>query len=158
MDVARLARSLLAGCFLVAAANCKKCESCVEDEREEEEEKNIARDHFWRAQVTVVGQGRVKTFVPAFDCTSDGTTQSGECGPKLLRFKEMKPPTMEATGAAGWTFDHWESQIRQPDGGMRTRTGPMPDGRIYLNGFGYTDTGEIEFVKAVFTVAEDGGR
>ena len=26
----------------------------------------------------------------------------------------------------------------------------MPDGRVYLNGFGYEDTGELETVTAVF--------
>lgn len=158
MIASRFARPLVVACLLVAAANCKKCESCLEDESEEEEERNAQRDHFWRAQIVVVGKGRVKTFVPAFDCTSDGTTQTGDCGPKLVRFREMKPPMMEATADAGWMFDHWESQIREPDGGMTTRKGPMPDGRIYLNGFGYTDTGELEFVKAVFALDGDGGR
>ena len=26
----------------------------------------------------------------------------------------------------------------------------MPDGRVYLDGFGYSDTGELETVTAVF--------
>ena len=159
MDFRGFRRALVVACLSLAAANCKKCESCVEDEKEEEEEKNAMRDHFWRVQISLVGKGRVKTFGPAFDCVSDGATQTGECGPKLVRFKEMHPPTMEATGAAGWTFEHWESQIREPDGGMATRTGPMPDGKVYLNGFGYTDTGELELVKAVFVMlAPEGGR
>lgn len=128
----------------------------MEDEREEEEERNAAREHFWRAQIAIVGEGRVKTFIPAYDCTSDGHAQTGDCGPKLVRFKELKPPTMQATPAAGWRFDHWESRIRVPDGGLTTRTGPMPDGPIYVNGFGYSDTGELETVTAVFARAVEG--
>jgi hypothetical protein len=92
----------------------------------------------------------VKTFVDAFDCTSDGTTQRGVCGPKLVRFKELAPPTMEARPAPGWRFDHWDALIREPDGSTHGRAGPMPDGRVYLNGFGYSDTGQLETVTAVF--------
>ena len=97
----------------------------------------------------------MKTFIAAFDCTSDGATQRGECGPKLVTFKEMQPATMEATAAPGWRFDHWESLIHQPDGAMIPRQGPMPDGRVYLNGFGYADTGQLEVVKAVFARAPE---
>ena len=63
---------------------------------------------------------------------------------------------MRATGAPGWKLDHWESRTRQRDGGMTSRVGPMPDGRVYLNGFGYSDTGGLETVTAVFTEARDG--
>ena len=33
---------------------------------------------------------------------------------------------------------------------MRRRSGRMPDGRLYMNGFGYEDTGQLETVTAVF--------
>ena len=140
--------------LLGAAPGCK---GCRDDEAEEAEERNLRRDHFWRAQISLSGKGTVRTFVPAFDCTSDGTSQSGDCGPKLLRFKELAPPTMEAVAAEGWRFDRWEAEIRSPDGGVRPRNGPMPDGRVYLDGFGYTDTGELETVRAVFVPAPGGG-
>ena len=145
----RIPRALLVAAVALAAASCSKCDAC-EDEREEEEERNLARDHIWRAQIAIVGAGRVKTVTDAFDCTSDGTTQRGACGPRLVRFKEMHPPMMEATSAPGFRFDHWESQIRAPDGAVAPRKGPMPDGPVYLNGFGYSDTGELELVTAVF--------
>jgi hypothetical protein len=128
-----------------------------EEEAEEKEEREMQRDHFWRVQIVVEGQGTVKTFIPAFDCTSDGTTQIGECGPKLVRFKELAPPTMEARPSSGWKLDRWESQIRAPDGSVHPRKGPMPDGRVYLNGFGYEDTGELETVRAVFVRLAVGG-
>jgi hypothetical protein len=133
------------------------CKACRKDEVEEEEEREGERAHFWRVQVAIAGKGTVKTFIPALECTSDGTTQSGDCGPKLLEFTELTPPTMEATAAPGWRFDHWESQIREPDGSVEPRKGPMPDGRVYLNGFGYRDTGELETVRPVFVLASDGG-
>ena len=38
-------------------------------------------------------------------------------------------------------------------GSKRPRAGPMPDGDVYLDGFGYADTGELETVTAVFTPA-----
>jgi hypothetical protein len=140
-------RALLLG--LVAVTGCRGCASC-DSEEEEEEERNLVRDHFWRAQIAIVGKGAVKTYVHAFDCSSDGGGAAGACGPLLVRFKELAPPTMEATPAAGWVFDHWESQIREPDGASRPRAGKMPDGRVYLNGFGYADTGQLETVTAVF--------
>jgi hypothetical protein len=135
--------------FFVAGTGCKGCASC-DSEEEEAEERDRERDHFWRAQIAIVGQGRVRTFVRAFDCTSDGRATSGECGPLLVKFRELAPATMEATPAPGWAFDHWESQIRERDGAVGARAGKMPDGRVYLNGFGYEDTGQLETVTAVF--------
>lgn len=135
---------------LLGALGSTGCKSCREDESEEEEERDLARDHFWRAQITIVGRGTVKTHVDAFDCTSDGTVQRGTCGPKLLKFKELAPPMMEALPAPGWRFDHWEALIHEPDGAAHGRRGPMPDGRLYLDGFGYRDTGQLETVTAIF--------
>jgi hypothetical protein len=146
-------RAALAALLLLAV--CPGCKSCHEDESEEQEERNLARDHFWRAQITIVGQGTVKTYVDAFDCTSDGKVQRGTCGPKLVVFKELAPPTMQAIAPPGWRFDHWDALIREPDGSTHGRTGPMPDGHVYLDGFGYQDTGQLETVTAVFV--RDGG-
>ena len=134
---------------LAATAGCHGCSSCAEDE-EEAEERDREREHFWRAQIAIVGSGRVTTFISAFDCASDGGSTVGTCGPLLVKFKELQPPTMEATPSPGWTFSHWESTIRQPDGATAPRPGRMPDGRVYLNGFGYADTGQLETVTAVF--------
>lgn len=142
---------------LLGALGSTGCKSCREDESEEQEERDLARDHFWRAQITIFGQGTVKTHVDAFDCTSDGTAQRGACGPKLVTFKELAPPMMEAIAAPGWRFDHWEALIHEPDGAVHGRTGPMPDGRMYLDGFGYRDTGQLETVTAVFVRVADAG-
>ena len=138
-----------------AAAALTGCKSCREDESEEQEERDLARDHYWRAQISIVGQGRVKTYVNAFDCTSDGTVQRGACGPKLVIFKELAPPTMQAIAAPGWRFDHWDALVREPDGATHGRIGPMPDGKVYLDGFGYRDTGQLETVTAVFVIDAD---
>jgi hypothetical protein len=129
-------------------AGCRSCRGC--EDAEESEARDQARDHIWRSQIRIVGRGRVHTFVPAFDCADDGAGAHGACGPLLLRFKELAPPTMQAVAATGWVFDHWESEIRDPDGAVRPRAGRMPDGPLYLNGFGYEDTGELEIVTAVF--------
>jgi hypothetical protein len=126
-----------------------------DDDREEAEERDRARDHFWRARIVIVGRGSIKSVVPAFDCTSDGVTQRGACGPKLVTFKETAPPLLQATPAPGHRFDHWESMIRQADGATAPRPGAMPDGLFYLNGFGYSDTGALDTVTAVFTPAID---
>ncbi len=137
------------------ASGCRSCASCDPgDEAEEEEERSAAREHFWRAQIAIVGSGRVRTFVDAFDCSADGGATRGACGPRLLRFKELAPPTMEASPAPGWTFARWESSIRDADGAVAPRPGKMPDGRVYLNGFGYADTGQLETVTAVFVPAD----
>jgi hypothetical protein len=141
---------VLAVLLAAASSTCKGRRGCEESEEEEEEERDQLRDHYWRARLSIVGKGTLKTHGPAFDCTSDGTVQTGRCGPELLKFKEMSPPLVEEFAGAGWRFDHWESLIREPDGSMVPRAGRMPDGRFYLNGFGYEDTGELETVTAVF--------
>jgi hypothetical protein len=170
-------RSRLRRLFLVACLALDSCNSCKHteparrasadehdehdehdeddgaEEQEEQEERNANRDNYWRVQIAITGQGTVKTTVDTFDCTSDGVTRSGRCGPTLLRFKELQPPLLRATGAPTWRFDHWESSTRRPDGSVRKRAGPMPDSRLYLNGFGYSDTGELETVTAVFVRA-----
>ncbi len=151
-------KAVLAWAFVVAVgAAATGFKACREDEADEEEEREQELDHVWRAQIAIVGNGRVKTFIAAFDCVSEGGTQTGECGPKRVTFKERRPATMEATAAKGWKLDHWESQIREPDGSVRARAGLIPDGRVYLNGFGYADTGELETVRAVFVPMPDGG-
>ena len=148
MHVRRVFFVLVLAALPSAASGCKSCH--MDSEEEEQEEINEARDHFWRAQIRIVGHGTVKTRIPAFDCTSDGKKTTGRCGPKLMTFKELKPPLMEAEPAAGWKLDHWESMIRAADGSTAPRKGRMPDGRVYLNGFGYEDTGALETVTAVF--------
>jgi hypothetical protein len=136
---------------LIAVTGCRGCRGCERDaDLEEQEKRDQQRDHFWRAQIEIAGHGRVKTVVDAFDCTSDGSEHRGECGPKLVRFKERAPALMQALPAPGWRFARWEATIHTPDGGTRSRVGPMPDGPTYLDGFGYADTGEIETVTAVF--------
>jgi hypothetical protein len=138
------------------ATGCRGCKSCErDDELEEQEERDLQRDNFWRVQIAIRGAGRVKTFIDAFDCLSEGRGAHGDCGPKLVRFKELAPPTLEARPAPGYRFDHWESSIREPDGGVHGRPPPMPDGVIYINGMGYSDTGQSEAVTAVFVPAAD---
>ena len=106
----------------MTSASCKSCK--LDSEEEEQEERERERLHYWRAQIAIVGAGTVKTFIAAFDCASDGATQRGECGPKLVTFKEMQPATMEATAAPGWPIrnfrlnltlmsDHLNRQILQ---------------------------------------------
>ena len=128
-----------------------------EDESEEEEERDKIRDHYWRASVTIVGQGTVRTFIPdGIDCTRDATKQAGNCGPKLFVTKEMSPPTLKATGAKGWKFDHWDARVRATDGGVVTRKIGEPTNRLYVDGFGYEDTGESEEVTATFVIDPSG--
>jgi hypothetical protein len=150
--VKTLASLLVVAWTIVGSWSCKSCH-----DEEEEEEQEAARDNYWRAQIAIVGQGTVRTSTKAFDCTSDGSHQTGQCGPMLLKFKELAPPLLQAVGAPGWRFDHWESVIRARDGAVGPRQGRMPDGRLYLNGFGYVDTGALETVTPVFVVAPDGG-
>ncbi len=147
-----MASLLLLACIAAVPASCRACA-----DKEEDEEENVARDNFWRAQIRIVGKGSVSTSAKAFDCRSDGTTQTGKCGPTLLRFKELQPPLLTAIGAPGWRFDHWASMIRTADGKEAPRQGRMPDGRVYLNGFGYSDTGALDTVTPVFVPAPDGG-
>jgi hypothetical protein len=145
----RSLRPLLALLACVGALAASGCRSC-EDESEEEEERNQLRDHYWRPQIVVVGRGAVRTRATLFDCASDGAGARGECGPKLVTFKEGQPPLLEALPAPGWRFEHWGSLVREGDGSVHPRPGPMPDGRFYLNGMGYTDTGQLETVTATF--------
>jgi hypothetical protein len=147
---------LLLAPLAIAGSSCKGRGCHGESEEEEEEEREQDRDNYWRAQVTIVGNGTVKTSLPAIDCSSDGTTQRGRCGPVLFKFKELAPPLLQASAGPGWRFDRWESLTREPDGATHPRPGRMPDGRFYLNGVGYADTGALETVTAVFVPAAPG--
>jgi hypothetical protein len=155
----RVARWLSAPLLLAFASPLPGCKACREDdEAEEAEERDQARDHYWRLQVSVIGEGAVRSNVPGVACGSDAAIGRQACGPVLLRFKELAPAMLEASPAAGWALDHWESHTREPDGAVVPRKGPMPDGTRYVNGFGYADTGELETVIAVFVrVHADGG-
>jgi hypothetical protein len=115
-----------------------------EDDPEEQEDEDDQRDIYWRAKIEIVGGGTVATANGKFDCTSDGTSQRGTCGPTLVRFKELAPPLLQARDAQGWRFDHWESTLRDR----------MPQGRMYMNAFGYADTGQLETVTAVFVATK----
>jgi hypothetical protein len=138
-------------------APSRRGEAEREDEREDEDEdKDLHRLNFWRVRIAIVGRGSVEGRVAGIACRSDGTRETGECGPKLLRFEELDPPLLRATGASGWRFSRWEASIRAPDGTLRRRVGAMPDGRYYIDGFGYDDTHELETVTAVFVTAVDG--
>ena len=136
---------------LASLALCAGYRSCREDDAaEEEEERSLGRDHYWRAQVAIAGAGDVRATQSGIHCASNASEQSGACGPVLFRFKELQPAMLEATPAPGWRLDHWESRTREADAAIVVRRGPMPDGARYVNGFGYTDTGELETVTAVF--------
>ena len=139
----KLAPVILAGTLVAAACH-----------REEEEDEN--RLNYWRTEIAIVGRGSVTSVVAGFACASEGAHQIGDCGPRLVTFHERRPPLLHATGAPGWRLDHWESRTRQLDGRITGRTGPMPDGRFYLNGFGYSDTGALESVTAVFVRGVEG--
>jgi hypothetical protein len=145
---------LVAVCALASCRRRTPSEPPVEreDDRAErvEEEEDDQRDLYWRARIVIVGRGTVSTASGRFACTSDGTTQSGTCGPTLVRFKELDPPLLQAREVPGWRFDHWESTIRERDGSASTRTIRAPSSRMYMNGFGYADTGQLETVTAVF--------
>ncbi|MEO8840015.1 MAG: hypothetical protein ABI704_00500 [Kofleriaceae bacterium] len=137
----RPTRELLIALLLIA--------SCHEEE--EEEERDQLRENYWRVQIVVAGAGTVQTSSEVFDCVADGRAQVGMCGPTLVTFDELHPPLLRATAAPGWRFVRWESQVRSPFGFVRSRVGPMPDGMFYVDGFGYSDTGELETVRAVFS-------
>jgi hypothetical protein len=151
-------RIFLGGLVLVVSAGCKSCEksrdSDIDREGGDPEDQDDSRDNFWRARIAIIGSGNVRTESGVFDCTSTGTDLRGSCGPRLLRFKERQPPLMRATAARGWRFVRWEAAMVEPNGSTRSRSGPMPDGPLYLNGFGYADTGETETVTAVFVPTE----
>ncbi len=131
--------------LLVALLLATGCHDCGRED-EEDEEFDETRLNYWRVQIAIVGQGRVDSAVAGFACTPDG----GDCGPRLVAFVERVPALLHATGAPGWRFERWESRTRQADGRVANRPGRMPDGRFYLNGFGYADTGALETVTAVF--------
>ena len=122
----------------------------------EDEDEDLARPNYWRAQVQIDGHGSVTSTVGRLACNDDATGPHGTCGPVLFRFDELHPPLLRATGAPGWRLDHWSASIREPDGTTRPRQGAMPDGRLYIDGFGYRDTGELELVTAVFVIAPPG--
>jgi hypothetical protein len=123
----------------------------AEVDPDQDDDEDDDRDNYWRAQIAIVGRGAVKTTVEAFDCMRDSRDPPrGECGPKLVRFKELSPPLMRAIAARGSSFHHWEAIVHEPDGTTRARIGPLPDGPVYIDGFGYRDTGELETVTAVF--------
>jgi hypothetical protein len=135
------------------------CKSCHESTRESDphvdegndpEEADDQRDNFWRVRIEVVGAGDASTADKRLACVGDVTTVTGACGPLLLRFKEREPPLLRATATPGWHFDHWSSVLTEPDGSTHPRPGSMPDGVLYLNGFGYSDTGELDTVTVVF--------
>ncbi len=133
--------AILVLCGVLGA--CGKCTPPPverDDDGDEREDEDDRRDLFWRAQITIVGQGSVATANGTFACTRDATAQTGTCGPKLVRFQELDPPLLQARDAPGWRFDHWTSTLRDR----------MPDGRMYMNAFGYADTGQTETVTAVF--------
>ncbi len=144
---------------LVAALAASAAPACQGCDPEEEEEAETERDNLWRVQVAIQGAGAVTTAVVGVGiaCRSDGTHQSGACGPVFLRFKERVPPLLRAEPAPGWRLDRWESVLRAHDGTARPRSGPMPDGVLYLNGMGYTDNGVLETVTPVFVRGRDAG-
>lgn len=121
-----------------------------EDEEEEAEEREQLRANYWRVQIVLVGAGTVRTASAELDCVGNGRLQIGACGPTLVAFDELHPPLLHAIAAPGWRFDHWEAQVRSPYGFMRPRIGPMPRAAFYIDGFGYTDTGELETLRAIF--------
>ncbi|GAC1546660.1 MAG: hypothetical protein NVS3B10_10630 [Polyangiales bacterium] len=130
-----------------------------EDEESDEEaleEKELTTDQLWRVGVTLVGFGRVATAPGSpepqtLDCARDAAGQHGECGPKLLRYRQMTPALLTARGAVGWKFARWETRLRLPDGKIvRGRKIPEPFNRVYIDGFPAGDTGETELLTAIF--------
>lgn len=141
-------RAVIGIALLIASVAVLDCKACRDTEEEEEEEES--HDNYWRAQLVIEGNGAAVTSIPAFECRASNGQQTGECGPKLLTFKELAPPLVEAQAAQGWRFDRWRSVLRERDGTTHPRPGRMPDGKRYLNGMGYTDTGVLETVTAIF--------
>ena len=139
----------------VVLAGCRSCGKSSEhdrhvDEGPDSEEAADNRDNFWRARIVIVGHGDASTVDHRFACHGTAAGVTGACGPVLLRFHERQPPLVRATAAPGWRFDHWSSTLTGPDGSTHPRIGRLPDGPLYLNGFGYADTGELDTVTAVF--------
>jgi hypothetical protein len=107
------------------------------EDDDDDEDAEDARLNYWHPRIVVVGDGVVTSAIVPIACTSSG----GLCGPLAIAFDERQPPLLRAVAAPGWRLDRWQSSLR---------TGPMPDGRFYVNGLGYDDTGQIETVTAVF--------
>ena len=151
--------SALARALALTAVTCAACHGHIRHEQNDDdrqgdegagEDQDLSRANFWRVEVRIIGHGTVSGTLAGIDCTSDGLRAYGTCGPTLLRFDELHPPLRRATGAPGWRFDRWEPAIRERDGSTRARTGRLPDGPVYLDGFGYSDTGELEVLTARF--------
>ena len=140
--------------------NAAPAEDEVDDDEEspeeEAEEKELTTDQLWRVGVTLVGFGRVATApaspeAQSIDCARDTKGQHGECGPKLLRYRQMTPALLTARGAVGWKFVRWETRLRLPDGKIVPgRKIPEPFNRVYIDGFPAGDTGETELLTAIF--------
>ena len=148
------------GAFALTVAGCRGCQAHAGSDNadrdlevDEDEDRDEAKESIWRARLAIVGAGRVSTADRVFDCVSDGSTQSGECGPRLVRFGELAPPLLVAGAAPGWRFDRWQSMIHEPDGSTRVHSTADADGPRYMNAFGYADTGELEDVTIVFAIA-----
>ena len=154
MRTDRIVASVL---LVVAATACRRRADHEDREDREDEDEDDQRANYWRARIAIVGSGRVTSLVDGLDCVSDGRTQHGACGPRLFVFDERRPPLLRAIAPAGWRFDHWEAQTRAADGTLTRRTGRMPDGHLYLDGFGYADTGATQTVFALFEPAGDLG-
>jgi hypothetical protein len=158
--VSRAALLGLAACVALGAGACRANEHRDHspgaadhddsDEAEQAEERETARPTFWRVQIAIEGQGRVADATGAFDCHRDAGDQGGSCGPKLVTFPELRPPVLMETPALGWRFVRWQPVVRGRDGAIHPRKLPPPDGPRYINGFGYSDTGELETVTAIF--------
>lgn len=145
-------RSLVLAAVLAAIAStalgCHRSRDGDAEDDEDEDSQDLQRTHYWRVQIAITGRGSVRDPSSKIDCTARETSPpEGRCGPELFAFEELAPPLLRATGAVGWRFDRWLST---------TRTGPMPDGRYYVNGLGYRDTGVLERVTAVFVPTPDG--
>ena len=151
--------SAVARALALVVVTCAACHGRVRHEQNDDdrqadegggEDQDLSRTNFWRVEVRITGQGTVSGALAGIDCTSDGLRTHGTCGPTLLRFDELHPPLLRATGAHGWRFDRWEPTIREHDRSTHARAGRLPDGPVYLDGFGYSDTGELEDLTAVF--------
>lgn len=163
---------LLALCLALASqeVGCARLRKAIEKDEVEEkeghelsEEERENQEHLWRVKLTLVGQGVVRTNIEGIPemslrCTRDEKAQSGECGPKLLRWKEGQPPLLTARGAKGWKFVRWTTSTLRPNGSIvPTEKVIEPGLRLYLNGMGTRDTGESELLTAYFEQQTDPG-
>jgi hypothetical protein len=183
MRVRSISLALAAG-VACSLAGCDRLRTAIEPDGEEErereereereregekgeegehgtEEEREHQDHLWRVGLVLIGEGTVQTNIEGIpemwmDCTRDAKGQSGECGPKLLRWKEVQPPLLDAHGAKGWKFVRWESRTRRWSGGIApTAKVIAPGNRLYLNGMGNRDTGACEILTAHFEKQAD---